>query len=163
MDRNRALSLALGLATIGMMILVGYAMSRTPPWLSPVLGLAALGALSTWLMVLRSPQAIPFPRPTPSDPTPPAKPDDGVPPGTGMPLVFLLIGIGCVLAMTPYALCSCAGGGSVVKANPEAANCIANKGILERECVLNGKTEADVDACIAQVRGRTECTDGGKP
>ncbi|SRR5258707_11511313 len=161
MDRNRAFSLALGLATIGMMILVGFAMSRTPPWLSPVLGLAALGALSTWLMVLRSPQQTPFPRPARADPLPPAKPDDAVPPGTGTPLVVLLIGIGCVLSMTPFALCSCAASSSIVKANPEAADCIADKGIAERQCVKDAKTEGEADACIAKVRSSKECTDGG--
>jgi hypothetical protein len=37
---------------------------------------------------------------------PPPTPRNDVP-GTGMPLVFLLVAIGAVLSMTPFALCSC--------------------------------------------------------
>lgn len=157
MDRNRALSLSLGLATILVMVIVGYAMTRTPPWLSPALGLSALGALATWLMVLRSPQEIPYPRPAPSD-KPAAPPKD--PPNVAG--IVLAIAVGSVIASTPYALCSCASEKPIVKANPAAADCIANKGIRERECLINERTEADVDACLANVRAHTECTDGGK-
>src|SRR5260221_7427632 len=126
---------------------LGYCLHRQ--WIPPALGVMLIGAVGFFLMTIRSWMGEPYPRPTTSTET---KTDDVVPPGTGTPLVFLLIGIGCVLSMTPYALCSCAASSSIVKANPEAADCIADKGIAERQCVKDAKTESEADTCIAKVR-----------
>lgn len=149
MDRTRIVSLVLGLLTVLVMVVVGFAMKRT--WLDTVTGLSALGALGVFLMTIRSWMKEPFPRP---------KDDKREPPNVAG--IVLAIAVGSVLASSPYALCGCASDKPIVKANPEAANCIADKGILERECVLNGKTEVDVDTCIANVRVTKSCTDGGK-
>lgn len=159
MDRNRALSLVLGLLTIGMMILVGYSMTHKPPWLSAELGLMALGALSGFLLLLRSPQAAPFPRPAPSDP--PATKADEIPPGTGTPLVFLLIGIGCVLAISPFALCSCSPSKQVIVPNEPVSNCISRKAQKEAQCNLDAKTAAEAETCKAKLREHRCADDGG--
>lgn len=61
----------------------------------------------------------------------------------------------------PLLMLACGGPDKpVVQANPEFANCSADKDIRENECLRDAGTRADFDACIAEKR--KTCVDGGK-
>ncbi len=47
----------------------------------------------------------------------------------------------------------------VVTADPDFANCSADKSIVENGCLKDAGTRADFDDCIARVR--KSCVDGG--
>jgi len=104
----------------------------------------------------------------PSNPTRSLQAGESVPPpipkpDTTAPLVLLLVAIGSVLSLTPYALCSCGPNQpALIPPNPDGANCNAKKTKRELDCVETHTTRAEIDACRADVKRSIDCaTDAG--
>lgn len=50
----------------------------------------------------------------------------------------------------------------IVAPNPKAADCIVDRTKAELDCVKDKPSEAEAQACIADVKKKQNCVDGGK-
>lgn len=74
-------------------------------------------------------------------------------------LVYVYVASHAIAAVIAIAIVSCGGGGKpLVPANPDGADCLAEREKQQLACVQKLSSGLEIDKCRAEVKARINCT-----